>query len=1265
MKTFILFLVCCCFFETAVFPQNKVETGYPLIDNYTPKEYGAFQANWAVSQDNRGIMYFGNDIGLLEFDGTSWRLYQVPNKTTVRSIANGSDGKLYIGAVGELGYFMSGTSGRLIYHSLMKFVPKNRRDFADVWETYFEKGKVYFNTTKYILIWNIQRKEFKIIPAEYSFHEMFDVNGSIYEREWKKGLEILKNDSLIFLKGSEKFANERIYVMLPFPGKTRTILIVSRTTGLFKYNGGKFIPFKTAVDKFIKDNLIYYPGTVLSDGNILLGTLSGGAIVIDTSGNEINVFNLKSGIISNTIDFSFQDRAGAVWLATDNGITRIDYSSPVSYFDARSNLLTTPTDLIRYKGIMYTAGNNGVYYLKPGTSVFQLFKNGNNQYFSLLKTGNELLVGGYNGLFSINNFELNPVRKTVGNEYNVFVLKQSRVNPDRIYVGAQGLWSVLKNKNGWKDEGRILDIPDEVSAIIEDNDGTLWIGSNISGVFRIKFKKDKDGKIILAKPDIEHFGKNNGLQSGYMYIDKINGTNYFVTTDSCYKFDKNRKLFYSDTSDYIISSFYKMSGSKSVTFFQQDSLGRLWLGTRNTLAMGTPLPGGKYKWLTAPFKRFAGDQINKVYAEKNGVVWLLAGLGLIRYDFSKEYTTNRNYYALVRSVEIGRDSTIYFGGLTSGLNVPAITYKDNSVKFKFSATSYEGKNTNRFKTFLKGFDDDWSPWSTEDAKEYTNLPPGSYTFNVKAENISGLVSDAGSFSFEILPPWYRTFWAYAGYVILFGFMIFGIDRLQRKRVTMKERQRSQIREMKLRTEAAESESKALQAENERKKNVELLSEIGKEITATLDLDTIFYKLYEHVNQLADATIFGVGIYYPGKNEIEYRLAMEKGKRYPVYTRDTKDKNQFPVWCIENKRPVFINDVSKEYKNYIENYKEPETVLEDGTMSEEPRSLIYLPLISKDKILGVITIQSFQINAYRDYHLNILQNLASYTSIALDNADAYDRLNETVNKLNSTLNDLKSTQEILVTKEKLASLGALTAGIAHEIKNPLNFVNNFSEISFELAEDLEKELKEDNIKEVENILKDLKQNLEKINQHGRRADSIVKNMLLHSRGTSGEKLLTDINELLEQYVNLSYHGIRAQNKDFNITIEKNYDPSLGQVKIVPQDISRVFLNIINNACYAADEKRKITGNGFVPVLKVSTVNLPNKVEIRIRDNGNGIPEEIRDKLFNPFFTTKPAGEGTGLGLSLSYDIVTKVHGGEIKFVSEVGKFTEFIITIPKT
>ncbi len=271
-------------------------------------------------------------------------------------------------------------------------------------------------------------------------------------------------------------------------------------------------------------------------------------------------------------------------------------------------------------------------------------------------------------------------------------------------------------------------------------------------------------------------------------------------------------------------------------------------------------------------------------------------------------------------------------------------------------------------------------------------------------------------------------------------------------------------------------------------------------------------------------------------------------------------------------------------------------------------------------------------------------------------------------LSKSLEDLKSAQAQLVQAEKMASLGELTAGIAHEIQNPLNFVNNFSEVSKELLEEMLEELQNGDIEEVNAIAADVIQNLEKILHHGQRADGIVKGMLQHSRKNSGEKEATDINVLVDEYLRLAYHGLRAKDKSFNANLETNYDDTIGKINIVPQDIGRVVLNLITNAFYASNEKKKElekepTGlNGFQPTVSVSTAKKNNQIEITVSDNGNGIPKDIIDKIFQPFFTTKPTGQGTGLGLSLSYDII-KAHDGTLKVNSKTGKGTQFTINIP--
>ena len=266
------------------------------------------------------------------------------------------------------------------------------------------------------------------------------------------------------------------------------------------------------------------------------------------------------------------------------------------------------------------------------------------------------------------------------------------------------------------------------------------------------------------------------------------------------------------------------------------------------------------------------------------------------------------------------------------------------------------------------------------------------------------------------------------------------------------------------------------------------------------------------------------------------------------------------------------------------------------------------------------------------------------------------------KVESTLSELKVTQTQLIQSEKMASLGELTAGIAHEIQNPLNFVNNFSEVNTELIDEAGQEIDKGNIDEVKMILNDIKENEQKINHHGKRADAIVKGMLQHSRSSSGVKEPTDINALCDEYLRLSYHGLRAKDKSFNATFKTDFDPSLEKINIIPQDIGRVVLNLLTNAFYAVTEKKKQQQDNYEPTVSVSTKKIKDKVEIRVSDNGNGIPQKVIDKIFQPFFTTKPTGQGTGLGLSLSYDII-KAHGGEIKVETKEGEGSEFIIQLP--
>jgi two-component system, NtrC family, sensor kinase len=360
--------------------------------------------------------------------------------------------------------------------------------------------------------------------------------------------------------------------------------------------------------------------------------------------------------------------------------------------------------------------------------------------------------------------------------------------------------------------------------------------------------------------------------------------------------------------------------------------------------------------------------------------------------------------------------------------------------------------------------------------------------------------------------------------------------------------------------------------------------------------------------------------------------------------------------------------SGEIYRVIDSEHEPEG-LRDLARRRGWRSCLCVPLLRDGKPIGMIGPTRAEPGPFTDHHVQLLQTFADQAVIAISNVGLFNEVQQRTRELSTSLDELRAAQDRLVQTEKLASLGQLTAGIAHEIKNPLNFVNNFSALSAELIEEMKGVLSDVSLdknkrEELDEITQMLKSNLEKVVQHGKRADSIVKNMLLHSRQGSGEHRPVDINAIVDESLNLAYHGARAEKTGFNIKIQRDFDPAVGMADVYPQEITRVLLNLISNGFYATAKRETQAGDGFEPTLSAATKNLGDKVEIRIRDNGTGIPEEVKEKIFNPFFTTKPAGEGTGLGLSMSHDIVVKQHGGTIDVGTTPGAFTEFRIVLPR-
>ena len=446
------------------------------------------------------------------------------------------------------------------------------------------------------------------------------------------------------------------------------------------------------------------------------------------------------------------------------------------------------------------------------------------------------------------------------------------------------------------------------------------------------------------------------------------------------------------------------------------------------------------------------------------------------------------------------------------------------------------------------------------------------------------------------------------------------------------------------------------------KELRALGEVTQSVNSSVDLETVLTTIVAKATQLSNTEAGAIYVFEEAQQEFRLRATYGMDERIIAKIKDRHMHiGETAIGkAAEQRMPVQIADIQND----------PSSPVLDVIVRAGFRALLVVPLLGADRIVGALVVRRKQPGEFPKSTVELLQTFAAQSVLAIQNARLFESVEARTRELAKSLEDLRTAQDRLIQTEKLASLGQLTAGIAHEIKNPLNFVNNFSAVSVELIDELRGALGGAHLDgklraEINEIADMLQGNLDKVVQHGKRADSIVKNMLLHSRQGSGEHRPVDINALVDESLNLAYHGARAEKQGFNITLERSFDPAAGEVDLFPQEITRVLLNLISNGFYAAT-KRKAEANGgnYEPTLAAATKNLGDSVEIRIRDNGTGIPPEVKEKMFNPFFTTKPAGEGTGLGLSLSYDIIVKQHAGSIEVDTQPGDFTEFRLVLPR-
>ena len=1238
---------------------RHVEEGRPLVRIYPPSEYGGGAQNWAIVQDARGVIYVGSGGGVQEYDGVSWRLIETPKRSTARSLAIGEDGRIYVGAVSDLGYLAPDATGTLAFVSLHDKIPPEAQRYGDVWRTFALADGVYFQADAALFRYADGAMRVWTPPARFNRSSVVD--GTLHVPQPGLGLTVLENGEFRALPGTAALGSEPYPVVLRYD--ERRLLVGSRLDGLFLYDGQALIPFRSEVDDLIRGSL--YRGLVMPDGNIVLVTTQSGAVIVDREGRRLQVLDRQRGLRdlpSNNIYFPFVDRDGGLWLGS-GGIVRVETPSPVSYFDTSDGVVGGVQRMHRHDGRLYAASGSGVFELHPASATVpatfaQLPGMGDQAWgFATMPAPagggpGTLLVAASTGLFKVDDGRMVAVKAPPDGSIRVSVLLPSTVDPTRVWAGMfDGLTSFRLVDGVWMDEGRVPGVTEQVRTLYEQPDGSLWAGTQATGVLRVRWA-ERPAPAPAERPAaiIDRFGDADGISSGFVSVQQVDGTPYFgaVTgTLAVYRYDDASRRF-----ERAVEFDGIGTDMRNVGFgLQQGSDGVVYVNFGKETVVMRRQPDGTWSRDVAAFARFREfGSASSLLAEADGTVWMPVGLQIIRLDSRRGSLMATPPTPIIRRITVNRDRLLY-GGITTSADVPRLTANDNALRLEFAAPQFPGEKAMEFQTRLDGLDSDWSAWTEEARRDYTNLGFGEFTFRVRARNLAGEVSDEGVYAFTILPPWYRTWWAYAGYLLAAGLVAFGADRVQRRRVIGKERERAQFAEARLRAESAEALARS---ESDGKKNIELLSDIGREITASLDFDTIFDKLYERVNQLADADVFGVGLYHPERQEIEYQLAIEQGKRYAPYSRSTADPDQLPVWCITHRQPVFINDVHNEYLKYVSRFDEQSRPLEDGSMSKAPQSVIYLPLEAKDRVLGIITIQSFETNAYTEHHLSMMRSLASYTAIALDNAAAYRQINEQEHENRRLFEDAQRARAVAEEADQAKS--AFLSTVSHELRTPLTSVLGFAKIIKKRLDDRIFPLVPKDDKKIVATIQQVEDNLKVVVSEGERLTKLIDDVLDLAKIEAGKLEWHMAPVSLAEVIDRATAATSSLFEQKGLRLITDVTSGLPVVTGDSDRLIQVVINLISNAV-------KFTDAGSVTC---RAVRRGGEIVVSIVDTGMGIAPVDQPKVFERFkqvgdtLTDKP--KGTGLGLPICREIVEH-HGGRVWVESELGTGSVFSFSIP--
>ncbi len=1212
------------------------ESGYPFIKNFSAQDYKAHPQNFAISGGDDGLMYFANFAGVLQYDGHYWRLISTGKTSRFTSLATDSHGVIQCGAYGEFGHLNIDPKGNMGFENFVLKEKSSQAIDKESIATYCTPDGTYFITSNALINETSQKVWFpgdQILTAFY-------VDGKLYFQLKNRGLVTFKNNSFSAINGGQVFSGAFVVSSILKLDQNR-ILIATSTQGLYVLDENNAKPFASEADETFRSGIITC-GIALKDYGFAFGTARNGIIVLNKEGRILQIVNKKAGMNDDNVHQLYYDKNGVLWAALNNGIAMMEIPAALNYFDEKAGLDGGVNAICRFQGSLYVATYQGLFVLDNAKRSFQGIPGIKTACWSLLQSGNDLFAGSSEGLYLVKGNSASKI-------YEDFCLSLAS-DPTKtglIYIGTpNGLFqlSSLKGK-----PTPIAGINEEVNGLVCDGQGKIWGTQSSDKVFQY----DPDlMKVII-------FDSTSGLpETTGATLELLNKNCLLMLKSGQYEYQVSEHRF-----KHIRLTDSTTNLGDWFSILQEDKHGQLWVcsgdqkNIRRLVKKST-----MYSTEQSEFLPVSEMVTWFIYPDPTGLTWFGGPDGLICYNPDIQTNTSRSYPVKLRMISLLNDSVLFFGntipaGTKEALDYPAIQYQFNTIRFDFASPFFTARGMTLYQYKLEGFDDTWSDWTTAITKEYTNLSHGAYNFRVRAKNVYGKVSEEQAWAFHVLPPLYLQWWAYVLYFLFTASLFYLIVRIRSSQL----RKEKKILEQKIEERTAEvtrqKEEIEQQSEELSHKNSELekINKLVKSINSEINFNSLLQSLLEKMRMIHAVERASALVFDESEQIFKYKAAFgwDFSQLEPIKLTASDSEQRFLAGAEEVYEDIFLKTNFKDLS------------IEPFNQKDLPKSILVVVIKIKDRIEAYLILENMvRDDAFDNKDLSFIQHSKEHIISAFIKTKILE-------DLQNTLDTLKEAQDQLVQSEKLASLGQLTAGIAHEIQNPLNFVNNFSALSMDLAKELKEyitELKDvidkDKFLDIEDVVGMIEGNVEKINAHGKRASSIVKGMLQHSRGRSGEFEEVDINTLVEEYINLAYHGMRAKDSSFNTKITTNYDPEAGKLSVVPQDISRVFLNIMNNSCYAVGEKSKKVPAPYAPEVIISTKRLAAKVEIRIKDNGTGIPKSALEKIFNPFFTTKPTGQGTGLGLSMSFDIVNQVHKGRLEVNTEEGEFTEFVITLPE-